>query len=363
MSYIMHDLAVIIVSTNEAEWLRRCLPTVFASVGGLDIDVVVVDNGSSGATRAVVEREFPLARVVDCENHGFPHANNRALMTVDARYVLFLNPDTEIVRGSLAELVQRLDACPEVGLAGCRQVGPDGQLHATMRRFPTAMRLLMEALGSERWPFRASWTGQRHLTIDDYAREFDLDWTTGSFMLVRREALESAGWMDERFFLYCDDPDLARKIKSAGWVVRHLPGMEIVHHADKMGWSVRGYRQYAFANRIYFAKHFGSPGRWAAIAAAAAGYGLRALAFPVLHRSEPDAARAMRGALTTVLGGGRPPYEPPPGVAVRPRSALGARDVGSGESRDSHEWVNGGTNNATDVPVPSPDGALVGDPK
>ncbi|MGO9954547.1 MAG: glycosyltransferase family 2 protein [Solirubrobacteraceae bacterium] len=334
----MHDLAVIIVSTNEADWLRRCLPTVFAGAGDLDIDVAVVDNGSSGATRAVVEDEFPLARVVDSENHGFPHANNRALMTVDARYVLFLNPDTEIVHGSLEDLVRRMDACPEVGLAGCRQVGPDGQLHATMRRFPTPIRLLLEALGSERWPFRASWTGQRYLKLADYAREFDLDWTTGSFMLVRREALESAGWMDERFFLYCDDPDLALKIKRAGWIVRHLPQMEIVHHADKMGWSARGYRQYAFANRIYFTKHFGSFSRRAAIAAAAAGYGIRAVAFPFVRRSEPDAARAMRGAFATVIGRVPAPYEPPPAVAVRLRPQVGVGTQSTEENLAIASW-------------------------
>jgi GT2 family glycosyltransferase len=316
----MHDLAVIIVSTNEAQWLRGCLPTVFDAAGDLDLDVVVVDNGSGGVTRAAVESQFPLARVVDCENHGFPHANNRALMTVDARYVLFLNPDTEIVEGSLADIVARMDASPEVGLAGCRQIGPDSELHPTMRRFPTPTRVLMEALGSESWPFRASWTGQRHLHLPDYTREFDLDWTTGSFMLVRREALEGAGWMDERLFLYCDDPDLGRKIKSAGWTVRHLPQMEIVHHAGKMGWSERGYGQYAYANRIYFAKHFGALQRRAAIAASAIGYGLRALLFPLLRRSEPGAARAMRAALVTVLGRAQPPYEMPPAVAVRPRA-------------------------------------------
>lgn len=315
----MHDLAVIIVSTNEAEWLRTCLPTVFAAAGELDLDVVVVDNGAGGSTRPLVESDFPSVRLVACENHGFPHANNRALMTIDARYVLFLNPDTEIVRGSLAELVTILDAHPEIGLAGCRQLGTNGAVDPTMRRFPTPVRLLMEGLGSESWPFRASWTGQRHLEIADYSREFDLDWTTGSFMLVRREALESAGWMDERFFLYNDDPDLGRKIKSAGWLVRHLPQMEIVHHAGKMGWSERGYRQYAYSNRIYFAKHVGPVQRHAAIAALAIGYGLRAVVFPILRRSEPDAARAMRAAFLTTIGRGAAPYELPPPTAVRSR--------------------------------------------
>jgi hypothetical protein len=138
--------------------------------------------------------------------------------------------------------------------------------------------------------------------------------------LARREALESAGWMDERLFLYCDDPDLGRKFKSAGWVVRHLPQMEIVHHAGKMGWSERGYRQYAYANRVYFAKHFTGTRRWTALAATAFGYAVRALLFPVVRRSEPDAAVAMRGALATVVGKAEPPYEPPPAVAVRPRA-------------------------------------------
>src|SRR4051794_7667901 len=105
----MHDLAIIIVSTNEADWLRACLPTVFAAAGGLDVDVVVVDNDSADGTRALVESEFGQARIVACANHGFPHANNRALMTIDARYVLFLNPDTEVLEGTFAELLERMD--------------------------------------------------------------------------------------------------------------------------------------------------------------------------------------------------------------------------------------------------------------
>jgi GT2 family glycosyltransferase len=325
----MHDLAVIIVSTNESGWVRGCLPTVFAATAGLDVDVVVVDNGRFGDTRALVEREFPEARVLDSDNHGFAHANNRALMTVDARYVLFLNPDTEIVDGSLADLLARMEASPEVGLAGVRQIGASGELTPTMNYFPTPLRLLGEGLGSERWPFHASWTGQRFLKLDRYTDEFDLDWTVGSFMLVRREALESAGWLDERLFLYEDDPDLSKRIKNAGWVVRHLPQMVIVHHAQKKGWSPREYAQYAYAFRIYFGKHFGLLRRLSALAAAAVGYGLRAVLFPIVRRAEPDASQAMRAALRTVVGLGGPPYEPPPLTAVRPRSSGTAADGNS----------------------------------
>jgi GT2 family glycosyltransferase len=222
-----------------------------------------------------------------------------------------------------------MDQSPEVGLAGCRQVGPDGELHFTMRRFPTATRLFAESLMSESWPFRASWTGQRLLEPQIYATEFELDWTQGSFMLCRREALEGAGWLDERLFLYNDDPDIARRIKSAGWTVRHLPQMEIVHHARKMGWSKRGFAQYAYANRVYFAKHYSGNRRRAAVAATAVGYGLRALLFPIVRRSEPDAAEAMRAAFATMIGRAGPPYEQPPPMAVRPRGPADAANLAS----------------------------------
>ena len=105
----MHDLAIVIVSTNEAHWIAPCLATVYAHAGPIDLDIVVADNGSTDGTAEVVSR-FPGARVVRCENHGFSHANNRALMTCDARYVLLLNPDTEIREGTFADLVATMDA-------------------------------------------------------------------------------------------------------------------------------------------------------------------------------------------------------------------------------------------------------------
>src|SRR5712691_4612268 len=111
-----HDLAIIIVSTDEARWLTPCLETIFERAGNIELDVVVADNESTDGTRELVERDFPRARVVTCENRGFAHANNRGLMTTDARYVLFLNPDTEILQGSFEELVRAMDERPEVGV-------------------------------------------------------------------------------------------------------------------------------------------------------------------------------------------------------------------------------------------------------
>src|ERR1700754_1985626 len=104
------DLAIIIVSTNEARWLQPCLSTVFANAGTATLDVVVVDNPSTDGTPELVATQFPQARVVTSENKGSAHANNRGAMTCSARYVLFLNPDTEVVDGTFGELVDAMDA-------------------------------------------------------------------------------------------------------------------------------------------------------------------------------------------------------------------------------------------------------------
>lgn len=315
----MHDLAVIIVSTSEAHWLRRCLPTVFASAGDLDLDVVVVDNESRDGTAELVRSEFPRARVVQARNHGFPHANNRGLMTVDARYVLFLNPDTEILEGRFDVLLRRLDAEPEIGVAGVKQQVADGRLWPTMRRFPSPMRTLLETLGSEHYGLRFAWMRTRELNLSRYEEEFDLDWTQGSFMLVRREALESAGWWDERFFLYSDEVDLAYRIKQAGWRVRHLPQMRILHHAGKAGFNPKIYAQLGYARRIFAAKHFSPPRRVAYKATQAGYFGSRALAYRFLRRSDTDAALAMRLAVRSLIAPAAAPYQPEPPMAVRPR--------------------------------------------
>ena len=125
----------------------------------------------------------------------------------------------------------------------------------TIRRFPNAARSLFEALGSERWPLRASWLGERELDLDVYERDVPCDWTTGSFMLLRRSALQSAGFLDERFFLYCEETDLCLRVIRAGWEVRHLPSLTILHHADKEFANTRLQAQAAFAKRQYFEKN------------------------------------------------------------------------------------------------------------
>jgi GT2 family glycosyltransferase len=306
------DLAVIIVSANSGHWLRPCLSTLLGHAGGARLDVVVVDSGCTDETVSIVRREFPSVRTVSCENRGFAYGNNRGFLTTSAPFVLFLNPDTQILYGSFADLLADLEQRSEVGLVGVRSRTPDGIQWPTIRRFPTPARMLFEALGSERLPFRASWLGERELDPAAYERDTACDWVSGSFMLARREALLGAGLMDERFFIYCEEPDLCLRIKRAGWDVRHLPTMQILHHAG--GCSLpRFIAQDAFARRQYMQKHFSPLRRRAGIAAYAVGYALRAL-----FGAGEEKREASRVALRVLFGKAPPPFIEPPGQAVAP---------------------------------------------
>jgi GT2 family glycosyltransferase len=316
----MHDVCAIIVSHNGKGWLDAALSTLYAGAGGIDLDVVVVDNGSDGSA-AYVEERFPGARTISCPNEGFGAANNRGLETADARYVLFLNPDTEFLSGSLRGLTAILDRRPEIGVAGVRQVGSGGTLAPSIRRFPSTANMLAEALAVEKVPLLRRYLGERVLDPVRYGRESPCDWTSGSFMLVRCEALRACGGFDERFFLFSEETDLCRRLRRAGWEIVHLPQVTIRHHESERSATPLMEAQAAYARLQFARKHFArvSPYRWAMTLR----YALRAgIPFGADRRRQ-----AGRAALATVL------EEVPPIVTTTSAQAMTVS--AAGETRSS----------------------------
>jgi N-acetylglucosaminyl-diphospho-decaprenol L-rhamnosyltransferase len=309
----MNDLAVIVVAIpNEAHWIRPCLRSVRAHAGEIALEAVVADNRTPGIAE-IVEEDFPWARVVECDNHGFAYANNRALAACEARYVLFLNPDTEILDGRLEQLLELFDHDTDLGLIGVRQVAPDGSLYPTIRRFPSAGRALADAFALARLAPLAGRLGERLVEPGLYDRETRCDWTTGSFMLVRGEALESAGIFDERFFVYSEETDLCYRIKQAGWEIRHVPSMTILHHTDRGPDNPRRRAQDAFSRLQYAHKHFSPAHRLFYRAALALRYALRVFSLDSSRRA------ASRAGFAITLGLADPPFGAPPVQAVRLR--------------------------------------------
>ena len=305
-------LSVIIVSANSAKWLRPCLTTVYERAGDVDLDVVVVAAGCTDETVPLVERHFPQARTISCPNRGFAFANNRALRTVDADWVLFLNPDTEILEGSFADLIDTLGPRSTVGLAGVRQVTADGQLFPTIRHFPNAIRFLFETLGSERFPIRTSWLGERELDLRVYERDIACDWTSGSFMLVRWEALPECRVHGRAVLPLLRGNGPLSPHQAGGLGDSPRPYLTILHHANKGGWNPQLEAQVAYAKRQYIEKHLSPIHQIAAKGALVLGFTLRS----ALGGGGQGRKGSSRAALATLLGLRPPPFGEPPQVSL-----------------------------------------------
>lgn len=272
----MHDLGIVIVNWNTCAYLKRCLETVLASQGDFSFRTLVVDNASSDGSADMVRRDFPGVELIASEtNGGYPYGNNlglRALgyggagkVTPDApRYALLLNPDTEIPPTALYDMVQFMDAHPEIGVAGPKLVLEDGSLDLACRRsFPTPTVSLYRFSGLSKIFPKSKLFGRYNMTFADPNEEIEVDSVVGAYMQVRREAIEAVGLLDESFFMYGEDLDWAYRIKKAGWKVFYHPQVTVKHikrAASRQ--SKKAQFEFQRAMLIFYRKHYQASTPW-----------------------------------------------------------------------------------------------------
>ncbi|HNT76037.1 MAG TPA: glycosyltransferase family 2 protein [Anaerolineae bacterium] len=261
------DLGIVIVNYNTRALLERCLETVLASVG-VTFQVCVVDNHSPDDSAALVAAKFPQIQLIaNTDNVGYPAANNQGLQRLGfaagacptaPRYALLLNPDTEVPPEAFRKMLDFMAAHPDAGVAGPRLVRPDGSLDLACRRaFPSPEVSLYRLLGLSRLFPQSPRFGRYNLTYLDEHQTAEVDSVVGAFMLVRREAIESAGLLDDTFFMYGEDLDWAYRIKAAGWKVYYYPDVTVLHvkrAASKQ--SPKAQVEFWRAMEIFYCKHY-----------------------------------------------------------------------------------------------------------
>ncbi len=271
----MVDLSVIVVSWNVRDLLRRCLHSLLQAPGfhleaepnvdtppppGRRLEIVVVDNGSSDGSPGTIRGEFPGVRLVaNQENRGFTAANNQGLTLSRGRWLLLLNPDTELVGAALSTMVEYMVSHPHVGALGPQLRYPDGSLQSSRRRFPTFATALVEStVVQEWWPDNALLRRYYMADTPDDAIQ-PVDWVVGACLLVRHEVYQQVGGLDEGFFMYSEEMDWCRRIRSAGWDVVYLPTATVIHHEGKSSEQVAPVRHIHFQSSkvFYFRKHHG----------------------------------------------------------------------------------------------------------
>jgi GT2 family glycosyltransferase len=223
------DVSIIIVNWNTKDLLVPCLRSIYRKSGNVKAEVFVVDNGSMDGSKEAVEAEFPEVILIDNPmNFGFAKASNQGIDLSKGKYVLLLNPDTELKEGAIATLNTFLDHHPEAGVAGAQLLNADGAKQNAIANFPSlATELLNKSLLRRLFPDR--FPGKER----EYALPIEVDSVIGACMMVRREAMEEVGLLDEDYFLFLEETDWCYRMKKAGWKVYHVPGAEVIHYQGK----------------------------------------------------------------------------------------------------------------------------------
>ncbi len=257
-----HDVSVVIVNWNTVDILRDCLNSIYKETRGITFETLVIDNASSDSSVHMVRNEFPnTILIANKDNRGFAAANNQGLRQAQGRYLLLLNSDTLILDGAIQKTVRYADAAEGVGVLGCQVWENETTIQYTCFRFPTPWNLFCVITGLAKLAPKSRLFGGDRMREWDRRDEREVEVVSGMFMLVRRAAFEQVGYLDESFFIYCEEADWCYRMKKAGWRNVFWPGARIVHR-DGGGKSTEKVNikmevQLVRSTLFYIRKHYG----------------------------------------------------------------------------------------------------------
>lgn len=226
----MVDVSIVVVSWNTSKILHDCLESIYAHIENLAFEVIVVDNASSDDSVEMVKRDFPDAiSLQNSHNKGFAAANNKGISVAKGRYILLLNSDSLVLDKAIDKTVSFADKHPKAAVVTCKVLNPDKTLQDSYFMFPSILNMLLSATFLNKLFPRSRFFGRVRMTWCDWSDVREVDVVAGCFMLVRREAIEQVGMMDEQFFMYAEETDWCYRFKQAGWKIIYAPVGEIVH--------------------------------------------------------------------------------------------------------------------------------------
>ncbi|MEX1002672.1 MAG: glycosyltransferase [Crocinitomicaceae bacterium] len=254
------QISIIIVNYNVEFFLEQCLNSVFSALKGIEAEVFVVDNNSIDGSLDMLHAKFPQVKLIaNKENVGFSRANNQALRLAEGKYHLLLNPDTIVEEDTFEKVIQFMDEHPEAGGLGVKMIDGKGNfLPESKRGLPTPKDAFYKIFGLSRLFKRSRRFGRYHLTYLDKNEVHEIEILSGAFMLLRKEALDKVGLLDEDFFMYGEDIDLSYRIVLGGYKNYYYPKTRIIHYKGESTKKSSVNYVFVFYNAmiIFAKKHF-----------------------------------------------------------------------------------------------------------
>lgn len=254
------ELSIIIVNYNVKHFLEQCLHSVQKASKNIDVEIFVVDNNSVDGSTQLVREKFPTIRLIENkQNVGFSKANNQAIRQANGKYILLLNPDTVVEEDTFSKIISFMDEHPEAGGLGVKMIDGKGNfLPESKRGLPTPWVAFSKIFALSKLFPKSKKFGKYHLSYLDENEIHEVDVLAGAFMLLREEALEKVGLLDETFFMYGEDIDLSYRITQGGYKNYYFPDTTIIHYkgeSTKKG-SLNYVKVFYKAMVIFAQKHF-----------------------------------------------------------------------------------------------------------
>ncbi len=226
------DLSIIIVNYNVKEFLQNLLHSIAKASQSISTEVIVVDNASNDGSAEFIKEKFPHVKlIVNEKNLGFSKANNIGIKSASGNYILLINPDTIVSEDSFKKMIKFYEEHSEAGMAGCKILNPDGTLQLACRRsFPGPWTSFCKVTGLSTLFPNSRIFARYNLTYLNEDQTYEVDAISGSFMMIRREALEKVGGLDEQFFMYGEDLDICYRIQKSGYKVFYVHSAQIIHY-------------------------------------------------------------------------------------------------------------------------------------
>jgi len=255
-------LSIIIVNYNVQHFLEQCLLSVKDAIKNIDAEVIVVDNQSVDGSVEMLKSRFDRVKLIESkENLGFSKGNNLAIKEAKADYILLLNPDTLVAQDSFEKCIQFMDDHPDVGGLGVKMIDGKGHfLPESKRSLPTPEVAFYKVFGLSALFPKSKRFGKYHLGYLDENENHEVEVLSGAYMMLRKEALDKIGLLDETFFMYGEDIDLSYRLNLGGYKNYYLADTSIIHYkGESTKKSSVNYVIVFYKAMIIFAKkHFSS---------------------------------------------------------------------------------------------------------
>ncbi|MFA6422675.1 MAG: glycosyltransferase family 2 protein [Candidatus Buchananbacteria bacterium] len=225
------EVSIIINNFNTRGLLKQCIRGILQFPPSVEYEIIVVDNNSYDGSAQMVGDEFPAIKLIASkENLGHHKGNNLGMKNSTGKYVLIVNTDIAVLDNAFDKMYQYMESHPDCALLGPRLKNPDGSTQMSCMHFPTKMTPIYRRTFLGGLPWAKKELG-KYLMVDfDHSQISEVDWILGACQMVRRAAIEKAGYLDEYLFLYFGDVAWCKKFWQVGYKVCYFPEAEIIHY-------------------------------------------------------------------------------------------------------------------------------------